>query len=184
MRLALQMIPALCALATAAPRISPISPAPGLLTGGPVAWDLDQDGDLDLAFLPKARTSSSPSPPYHNLSSHAVWLRNIGNRRFAPPKTFGLTFGSRHRSTIVHGIIPFSSPQEPMLASLVLKESSDEIELHTKSVASNSWTLVHRFSDITHAYFLKRPVEGLPIIITQKTARPESLELWELTSTN
>lgn len=167
-----------CSLTVASPRISMISPVSGEISGDPVVFDIDFDGDLDLAFLPREEVAY---PHYVKPLAPPTWFEYLGNRRFSPPQSLGLPFNSSRRQGISYGFFLSSAKQTTEIATLVEKTVSGEIELHTKPIQSNAWKFIHRFEGIDKAYFLNSPVDDLRIIITQKGNRPDTLGVWEYT---
>ncbi|YCM45076.1 VCBS repeat-containing protein [Verrucomicrobiaceae bacterium 227] len=156
-----------------APRISQISPTTGVIFGRPLAADLDQDGDLDIAYL------INQQPAFHAGEVASQWLENLGNHTFSPPKTLGLHFQSLARSTFAEALItPPGGPTQ--LMSAVKVTATGALEIYSKSIHSSSWNLARRFPDTDTCHFLQSPAHDLPILITRKTSSTPNLDLWEL----
>lgn len=163
-------------LASAAPRIEQISPATGHIDGTPIAYDLDNDGDLDLAFLFEQLGSGIPGISTTPSSNSSTWLENLGDRQFSAPRTLGHRFNSTRRTSISETLIQSPTSQTATLIHLTTASASGRHELFSKSITSSSWKKIHQFEPPHQIHVLDTPDSKLPLIFS--TSSPDTLTLW------
>ena len=153
----------LCTLTNAAPRIEQISPATGRIDGNPVAYDLDNDGDLDIAYL-NGGTLEQTSP------ASSTWLENLGNRRFSAPRTLGHNFRSPQKTSNGETLIPSPISDSPALLHHAFSSPELRHQIFSKSLTSSSWKLIHQFPNTLTPIFLETPRPDLPLVFTHALA--------------
>lgn len=154
------------------PRISQISPSNGDIPGLPVAWDLDGDGDLDVAYL-------------MNLSQirESTWFENLGHRRFSPAKSLGYGFGKNGLTHLSESLLADPGGGIPSVVAFVRNVNSGVLEVHRKSPASESWEKIRTFPKDTEGYFLESPAKDSPFLFTTGPGEETPLDVWRLDGT-
>lgn len=161
---------ALATLAQASPRITQISPASGHLDGAPVAYDIDSDGDLDLAYLFIPQGSVIPGIPVSSSTLSSTWLENLGNRSFSSPKNLGHHFNSSFRVSQGESFLRTSASGRTLLFHHTINPRDNHHDIFAKEITASSWHHVHRFTSDFDIAFLSSPSSDTPFLFAYSSS--------------
>ncbi|MEN8783199.1 MAG: thrombospondin type 3 repeat-containing protein [Akkermansiaceae bacterium] len=143
----------LAALANTEPRVEQISPTPGLLNGSPVAWDIDNDGDLDSLYargfsgLHLVRNTIIDED---SLITKAPTSQGLTPAR-ATPQADG--DGRSNALEIIHGTDPLTADQAPsdfIQAKLTSGQTTLEFTQLTRATELGVYYDLESSSDLTN----------------------------------